>query len=138
MGVCVHVAYFPHVCGAGKCGSVLFGGHCAICVHACVGEYWSVLFGIMAHARVMVRRLPSTSVNQTDMLHKLLFLVPLQRRRPPRYVHRDGVIRPYDPYSSKVQPDPELPLHSCYVSVTIQECTEVPHLPRAVLRIGLY
>jgi hypothetical protein len=24
-------------------------------------------------------------------------------------------------------PDPELPLHSCYVFVTIQKCTEVPH-----------
>jgi hypothetical protein len=24
-------------------------------------------------------------------------------------------------------PDPELPLHGCYVSVNIQECTEVPH-----------
>jgi hypothetical protein len=24
-------------------------------------------------------------------------------------------------------PDPELPLHSCYVSVAIQRCAEVPH-----------
>jgi hypothetical protein len=25
------------------------------------------------------------------------------------------------------KPDPEFPLHGCYVSVTIQKCTEVPH-----------
>jgi hypothetical protein len=28
------------------------------------------------------------------------------------------------------QPDPELLLHSCYVSVTIQLCIEVPHVAK--------
>jgi hypothetical protein len=34
-------------------------------------------------------------------------------------------------------PDPELPLHSCYVSVTIQKCTEVPHAAKCERHLHL-